>query len=124
MLTFTPLEKSVLDAICKAEYATLPSLSEVLSNARIMSRDNTGHGFYTEFQTYACATSGALWPSMIDGPSVRMLDMGDNALMGFILWCSESGPTTLEGYQLGDSVGNTIDLRERDLTKLRFRAIE
>jgi hypothetical protein len=124
MLTFTPLERSVLDAICTAERATSPTLSEVLSTALVTSRDNTGHGFYTAFQTTARAAKDTPWIHMIDGPFVHMLDMGDDALMGFILWCSDDGPTTLEGYQLGDPAGNTVDLKTTDLSKLQFIKFE
>lgn len=60
---------------------------------------------------------------MIDGPCARMLDMGDDALMGFILWCSERGPETLEGFQFGDAEGETVDLKTRHLGALRFSEI-
>lgn len=117
MLAFIYLEKSILDAIGKVERPSLPMLSEVLSTAVVGSRENTGHGFYTKLTT---AVQGVRWAHMIDGPSARMLNMGDDAVMGFILWCSDQGPTTLEGFQFGDSTRKTVDLRTRDLGELRF----
>jgi len=63
------------------------------------------------------------WTQIIDGPSARMLDMGDDAVMGFILWCSQRGPETLEGFQYGDAAGNTVDLHTFDLEMLRFSEI-
>lgn len=121
MKTFTHLEKSILDAICAVERVDTPALCEVLSTAIVASRENTGHGFYTHFRTTAPVRAN--WERVIDGPCARMLDMGTDAMMGFILWCSEQGPTTLEGFQFGDVAGNTIDLRTRDLEALRFSEI-
>jgi hypothetical protein len=121
MTPFTHLERSVLDAICTAESSTMPALRGVLSEAIVVSRDNTGHGFYTEFRT--APIQGATWTSMISGPSALMSDMGAGAVMGFILWCSGQGPTTLEGVQLGDAVGATVDLKGYDLEALRFKSI-
>ena len=121
MMTFTHLEESILDAICAVERADTPALREVLSTAIVTTRENTGHGFYTHFRT--TAPESAHWKHIINGPCARMLDMGMDAMMGFILWCSEQGPTTLEGFQLGDAAGDTIDLRSRNLETLRFSEI-
>jgi hypothetical protein len=121
MMTFTHLERSILNAICDVERANMSALREALSTAVVASRENTGHGFYTHFRT--AAFDRARWTQMIRGPSARMLDMGMDAVMGFILWCSEQGPTTLEGFQLGDAAGDTVDLKTRDLETLRFSEI-
>ncbi|WP_143058541.1 hypothetical protein [Sphingomonas sp. OV641] len=121
MLTFTHLERSILDAICLVERPSIPGLQEILSTATVVSRDNTGHGFYTKFRT--APLQDERWENMIPGPIARMLDMGEDALMGFILWCSEQGSNTLEGFQLGDSAGDTVDLKTRDLGALRFSDI-
>jgi len=127
MLAFTHLERSVLDAICMEEHPSMPALQEALSSAAVLSRENTGLGFYTEFQTAhppaPSSDEGTRWASMIEGPCARMLGMGEEALMGFILWCSEDGPTTLEGFQLGDSAGDTVDLKIHDLQALQFSEV-
>jgi len=120
-MRFTHLEENVLAAICAVEPADAPILYKLLSTAVVVSRENTGHGFYTEFTT--TASESGPWQRMIKGPCARMLDMGEDAVMSFILWCSEQGPTTLEGFQLGDAAGDTIDPRKRDLESLRFSEI-
>ncbi len=121
MLTITHLERSILDAICMVESPSMPALREVLSTAVVVSRENTGHGFYTKLRL--TAPCDGRWMQMIDGPCARMFDMRDDALMGFILWCSEHGPETLEGFQFGDAKGDTVDLKTRDLGTLRFSEI-
>lgn len=120
-MTFTQLERSVLDAIFAVQRPDMPTLHDVLTTAVVVSRENTGHGFFTHFRT--SASTGRRWVRMIDGPSASMVDMGIDAVMGFILWCSELGPTTLEGYQLGDAAGNTVDLATRELDALQFSEI-
>jgi hypothetical protein len=121
MVPLTHLERSILDAICMVERPSMPKLREVLSTAVVSTRDNTGHGFYTRLQLMVPANGP--WMQMIDGPSARMLHMGDDAVMGFILWCSERGPETLERFQYGDAAGNTVDLHTFDLEALRFSEI-
>jgi len=90
MVQFTHLERSILDAICMIERPSMPKLREVLSTAVVSTRENTGHGFYTRLQL--TVSDDGPWTQMIVGPSARMLDMGDDAVMGFILWCSQRGP--------------------------------
>jgi len=121
MVQFTHLERSILDAICMVERPSMPKLREVLSTAVASTRENTGHGFYTRLQL--TVSDDGPWTQIIDGPSARMLDMGDDAVMGFILWCSQRGPETLEGFQYGDAAGNTVDLHTFDLEMLRFSEI-
>lgn len=121
MVPLTHLERSILDAICTAERPSMPKLLEILSTAIVSTRENTGHGFYTRLQL--TASDDGPWVQMINGPSARMLDMGDDAVMGFILWCSERGPETLEGFQCGDAAGNTVTLNTFDLGALRFSEI-
>lgn len=104
-----------------AELTSMPKLRDVLSTAGVSNRENTGHGFYTRLQL--TASDDGPWAQMINGPCARMLEMGDDAVMGFILWCSERGPQTLEGFQCGDTAGNTVDLRTFDLETLRFSEI-
>jgi hypothetical protein len=120
---FTHLEKSVLDAICDAQSSALPGLAEVLSTAVVVSRENTGHGFYTNFRA-ASGTYQLTWPRPIAGPNARMIGLGDDARMGFLLWCSEDEPNSLEGFQYGDTNGQTVDLKALDLASLRFSELE
>jgi len=96
----------------------MSKLRQILSTAVVSTRENTGHGFYTRLQL--TASDDGPWIQMINGPCARMLDMGDDAVMGFILWCSEREPETLEGFLCGDAAGNTVDLKTFDLGALRF----
>lgn len=121
MIPLTHLEKSILDAICMEERLSMPTLREVLATASVSIRENTGHGFYTSLQL--TVSNDGPWKPMIDGPYARMLDMGDDAVMGSILWCSERGPETLEVFQYGDAAGTTVDLKTFDLETLRFSDI-
>lgn len=119
MVPLTQLERSILDAICMRERRSFPKLREVLSTAVVSNRENTGYGFYTTLHLTAIDVIPCF---QFDGPYVRMLDMGDDAAMGFMLWCSEQGPRTLEGWQIGEE-GNLVDLHTFDLETLRFSAI-
>lgn len=53
-----------------------------------------------------------------------MLAMGDGMIMGFILWCENGYPQSLEGFQYGDAKGDTVDLKTYDLATLMFSHIE
>jgi len=46
---FTPLEQAVLRAICEMHPVDQVALEGQLSTAMILSRENTGAGFYTRF---------------------------------------------------------------------------
>jgi hypothetical protein len=123
MNTFTHLEKCVLDAMSNEHGDTLPHFAEYLSAAEFVRRDNTGHGFYTYFRSAASDVDPS-WPRPIEGPHAYMTGMGDDALMGFLLFCDVGEPTALEGFQYGDSTGCTVDLRTWDLSTLRFHRLE
>jgi hypothetical protein len=119
---FTQLERSVLDAICQTQGGALTGLAELLSTAVPVGRENTGHGFYTTYRATS-ATFQSTWRRPIAGPNVRMLGLGEDAMMGFLLWCSEDESHTLEGFQYGDATGQTVDLKTFELADLRFREI-
>ncbi len=122
-MKFTQLETAALEAICVNMRDTLPRLDGFISSAVVVSRENTGHGFYTYFDTHP-AIADSVWPSPIGGPDAYMLGLGENAIMGFLLWCSGNEPSALEGFQYGDAKGETVDLKRRDLAKLRFHHLE
>jgi hypothetical protein len=121
--TFTHLEKCVLDAICAEHRDTIPHLAEYLSAAEFMCRNNTGHGFYTRFRS-AASDADPNWPRPVEGPHAYMIGMGVDAIVGFLLWCCEGKPSSLEGFQYGDSTGRTVDLRTWDLSTLQFHRLE
>lgn len=118
VLKITQLEGAVLEAICTAHGESLPALAAFLSNPSVVTRENTGHGFYTHFETMHIDAALA-WPQPMDGPIARMVNMGKDALMGFLLW-SSADHATLEGFQYGSATGATVDLTTRDLEDLRF----
>jgi hypothetical protein len=119
MSVFTALESAVLEAICEAQPSGGDQLRECLRRAKLTRRENTGHGFYTHF-----SVGSPTWSPdelrLLDGPIAHMLDMGDGMIMGFILWFEDGAPDCLEGFQYGDALGDTLDLKERDLAKLAF----
>jgi hypothetical protein len=122
MTEFTPLELSVLDAICIAYGGAHPGIAERVGTAVFLSRENTGHGFYTEFNSTAGVPEPS-WPAPIDGPHARMIGMGEDALMGFIMWVNMDGANTLEGFQIGVAAGGETDLRALNLSELRFSGL-
>lgn len=72
-----------------------------MSTAVVLSRENTGAGFYTRFsieRTYQTPIEGE---RQRRGPEVRIdgLEHG----MGFILWLKEGYADCLEGYCYGES---------------------
>jgi hypothetical protein len=121
---FTHLERAILDAICDSQGEGADSLRSLLSDARPLERDNTGHGFYTTLEVGRDRPALAAKPGLLDGPIAHMLDMGAGMMMGFILWFDSGYPNCLEGYQYCDNSGDTVDLRERDLASLSFSRLE
>ena len=106
-LSFTALERAVLRAICEMHSADQTALEAQLSTANVLSRENTGAGFFTRFvvdHDSGAAVGGA---RLKDGPGARIegLDHG----MGFILWLKEGYADCLEGYSFADSTTG-IDL--------------
>ena len=122
MSGFTYLERSVLDSIGTRYGAAHPGIAERMRTAVYLSRENTGHGFYTEFVSSA-GTPEPSWPT-IECPYARMVHMGNGAIMGFILWVGMNGANTLEGFQFGDAAGEYVDLKARNLADLDFSELE
>lgn len=44
--------------------------------------------------------------------------------MGFLLWCSSTELSALEGYQYGDAAGDYVDLTTLDLADLRSQRLQ
>jgi hypothetical protein len=123
MTGFTNLETAVLSLVCETEGKQLSGdqrhlLQSLLTTARVTERINTGHGFYTNFEVDR-TLSKLEGLGMIDAPSMKMEALGDETIMGFILWAKDGYPTTLEGFQCGDRTGTDVDLHEYDLGQLR-----
>ena len=122
MTYFTSLERAVLDVICDGQPDG--ALRGLLATARVTERDNTGHGFFTYFEVDRGLPSFDHPSRAILGPNAFMEDMGDGNQMGFLVWLENGYPDCLEGFQHGDLRGNTVDLKLRDLRKLRAIEIE
>lgn len=125
MPPFTPLETHALRLICEAGVQLTAAQGEalwaLLKTARLVERENTGHGFYTAFEVDRTIGSPLDDVSLIDGPSVALVGLGEGNRMDFILWAQGGYPSTLEGFQHGDLAGGTVDLREVDLAALQFQ---
>jgi hypothetical protein len=124
MTAFTNLEAAVLQLVCETDAVQLSVdqrqvLKAQLRTAKVIDRDNTGHGFYTTFEVDRNAAPRLEGVNMIDAPSMIMEGLGQGNSLGFILWAEDGYPTTLEGFQNGDLTGQTVDLHNYDLTELR-----
>jgi hypothetical protein len=103
---FTPLEQAVLTAICEMYSSDQAALEAQLSTATLLSRENTGAGFYTRF-TVERANSGALTGERLRaGPETKIEGLRHG--MGFILWLKEGYPDCLEGYSYAESTTGII----------------
>jgi len=93
---FTPLEQGVLRAIYEMHPVDRAALEAQLSTAVILSRENTGAGFYTRFSVKRCSDTAIGGERLRRGPVAKIdgLEHG----MGFILWLNEGYADCLEGY--------------------------
>jgi len=98
---FTALERAVLVWISNRYSADGAALEAQLSTASLLSRENTGAGFYTRFAVdhASCAAIGGM--RLRDGPATKIdgLEHG----MGFILWLKDGYADCLEGYSYEES---------------------
>jgi hypothetical protein len=98
---FTNLERAVLAAICEMHSADRAALEAQLSTATLLSRENTGGGFFTRFVVDRASSVAVGGMRLRDGPAIRIdgLEHG----MGFILWLKEGYADCLEGYSYAES---------------------
>ncbi|MGD9740088.1 MAG: hypothetical protein AB7O56_16070 [Bauldia sp.] len=121
MSDFTRLEREVFAAFQEAAPAIAAPLQVLLDQARLIERDNTGHGFFTKFEVdRVLPPLDKPYPFTVD-LEVRVRDVVLG--MSFILWASEGYPTCLEGWQFGSWDGSSwdgpwLDLRGDDLASL------
>jgi hypothetical protein len=100
---FTILESSVLRAICEKESVDRDriALEGQLSAAVLVSRENTGAGFYTSFTVDRGSTVPVGGERLRNGPAMRIDGLRHG--MGFILWLKDGYAELLEGYSYGES---------------------
>ncbi|MGQ2990784.1 MAG: hypothetical protein ACT6RD_06040 [Brevundimonas sp.] len=120
MLEFTALEQAVFKATCEAQPEIAASLGKLLKTARVLDRENTGHGFYTSFD--ADRSKAPLeWPStIVDGPDAEVEVCGEALFMGFILSLKDGYPAYLEGFQYCTPSGGHIDLKSAGLEGIKW----
>jgi hypothetical protein len=94
--SFTPLERAVLEEVCKLYAADSDVLQAQLKTAKVRSRENTGGGFFTHFEVdrRTKAIGGA---RLRNGPLAKIEGL-EGAWMGFILWLQNGLADCLEGY--------------------------
>src|SRR5258708_39352833 len=92
---FTPLEQAVLRAICEMHPVDQAALEGQLSTATILSRENTGVGFYTRFSIKHCADTVIGGERLRRGPVAKIHGLEHG--MGFILGLNEGYSDCLEG---------------------------
>ena len=112
---FTPLEQTVLRVICEMHAVDRDALEAQLSSATVLSRENTGAGFFTRIDVGRSTLLLIGGERRRDGPEARIdgLEHG----MGFILWLKEGYLDCLEGYSYADS---TIGI---DFEKIDFEIL-
>lgn len=114
---FTPLERAVLNAIVVQHPSEERLLRSQLAAARVVSRENTGGGFYTTFKV----TAEGVQPLISRGPlghvdaEVEGLEFG----MGFLISLHEGYVSFLEGYSYEEDT-STLDFSSVDFVDFKL----
>jgi hypothetical protein len=103
---FTPLEQAVLTAICEMYSSDQAALEAQLSTATLLSRENTGAGFYTRFAVERASIAAITGERLRAGPETKIDGLRHG--MGFILWLKEGYADCLEGYSYAESTTGII----------------
>jgi|SRR5713226_7151761 len=98
---FTTLERAVLAAICDKYSEDRSALEAQLSTATLLSRENTGAGFYTRFAVDHASSRAIGGMRLRNGPETKIEGLEHG--MGFILWLREGYADCLEGYSYAES---------------------
>src|SRR5258707_13641441 len=103
---FTPLEQAVLTAICEMYSSDQAALEAQLSTATLLSRENTGAGFYTRFAVEPASIAALTCERLRAGPETKI--DGLRHAMGFIPWLKEGYAHCLEGNSCAESTKGLI----------------
>jgi len=103
---FTALERAVLAAICDMYPEDRAALEAQLSTATLLSRENTGAGFYTRFAVDHASNTAMGGMRLRNGPEAKIHGLEHG--MGFILWLKEGYADCLEGYCYADSTTGIV----------------
>jgi hypothetical protein len=112
---FTPLERAVMAAICEMHAEDRQVLEAQLLTAIFGSRENTGAGFFLNFDVNRDQTPAIAGERLRNGPQAQIAVLSHG--MGFILWLKDGYAHQLEGYTYDDS---TVGM---DLGKIDFQLI-
>jgi hypothetical protein len=82
------------------------ALEEQLSTATLISRENTGAGFYTRFAVERASSAALTGERTRAGPETKIDGLGHG--MGFILWLKEGYADCLEGYSYAESTTSIV----------------
>jgi hypothetical protein len=113
---FTPLEQAVLTAICGMYSSGRAALEAQLSTATLLSRENTGAGFYTRFAVDRASSVAITGERSRAGPEIKVDGLHNG--MGLILWLKEGYAHCLEGYSYAESTAGIL-LEAADFEILR-----
>jgi hypothetical protein len=103
---FTSLEQAVLAAICAMHATDRSALETQLSTATLLSRENTGAGFFTRFVVNRGSSAAIGGKRLRDGPTAKIEGLAHG--MGFILWLKEGYADCLEGYSYEESTTDLV----------------
>jgi hypothetical protein len=118
MTNLTALEAAVLKAIAaQLSSQDHDSLASQIDGLTVKSRENSGAGFFTHFETVDRSKSRILADTRDCCISAEI--NGDEGSMGFILWSQDGYVDFLEGYT--ESLADTVGL---NLNTLSFVLIE
>lgn len=113
---FTPLERAILTAICEMYLAERAAIEAQLSSASLLSRTNTGAGFYTRFAVDRASSNAIGGERFRDGPEMK-LDGLEHGL-GCILWLKEGYADCLEAYSYEEStIGIALETTGFEIVK-------
>lgn len=108
MSTFTPLERSAIAAITDETVEQFAILKEQLTLIRVLSRENTGGGFFTELAVMPSADRLNLKTEPL-GQNVYIAINGLEYGLGMILHLKDGYANLLEGYSVGGEDTSAID---------------
>lgn len=111
---FTPLERAALDAILDEAREDRGTVAEQLRHASVLSRENTGGGFFTDLKVASDANDIDRKTAHL-GQNVWINIEGLEYGLGLILHVKDGRANLLEGYAVGPEDTSGIDFE-----KVRF----
>lgn len=119
MHELTPLERAAIEAILVENRDHRVLIEERLRDLTVLSRENTGGGFFTEFRPNEEAKAGVDRIVGVFGQAVWMSIDGLDYGLGMILHLKDENPSLLEGYAIGAE-----DTRPIEFEHVRFAIAE